>query len=119
MLTFSSTSKLCLDGALRRELGAGFLGTVSNLPRRVGASSIYIHMNLQDPEDALEVARSVVLGDDAKAAGIIYLEHEACTITSPSGRNWKIYGSPAAPEYAQGAFQYTTDDEAEGKLVFG
>ncbi|KAF7440933.1 hypothetical protein PC9H_001282 [Pleurotus ostreatus] len=86
---------LCLDGALRREFGAGFLGTVSALP------------------DALEVAQSVVLGNDAKEAGIIYLEHEACTVTSHSGRNWKIYGSPAAPEYAQGAFQYRTDAEAE------
>ncbi|KAF4578633.1 hypothetical protein EYR40_001215 [Pleurotus pulmonarius] len=84
---------LCLDGALRRELGAGFLGT--------------------DPDDVLEVARSVVLGDDAKEAGIIYLEHEACIVPSPSGRNWKIYGSPAAPEHVQGAFQYTADDEAE------
>ncbi|KDQ33724.1 hypothetical protein PLEOSDRAFT_1031162 [Pleurotus ostreatus PC15] len=62
---------------------------------------------------ALEVAQSVVLGNDAKEAGIIYLEHEACTITSHSERNWKIYGSPAAPEYAQGAFQYRTDAEAE------
>ncbi|KAJ8507169.1 hypothetical protein ONZ45_g10421 [Pleurotus djamor] len=66
-----------------------------------------------DPRDKLEVAREVVLGDEAKAAGIRYLEHEACTITTPSGISWKVYGSPAAPEYSSGAFQYRTDDQAD------
>jgi len=48
------------------------------------------------------------------ATGLHYLEHEAFRIMSPSGREWKVHGSPAAPLYAQGAFQYETTDEAQG-----
>ncbi|KAH8829655.1 Metallo-dependent phosphatase [Flagelloscypha sp. PMI_526] len=44
--------------------------------------------------------------------GFHYLQHEALTITSPSGREWRIYGSPASPLYSSGAFQYSTNEQA-------
>ncbi|KZT26341.1 Metallo-dependent phosphatase [Neolentinus lepideus HHB14362 ss-1] len=46
-------------------------------------------------------------------AGIRYLEHEPYEFTSVSGKQWKVYGSPAAPHYSDGAFQYETEQEAD------
>ncbi|KAG1819509.1 Metallo-dependent phosphatase-like protein [Suillus subaureus] len=46
------------------------------------------------------------------AAGLYYIEHEPFRFMLPSGREWKVYGSPAAPLYARGSFQYETTDEA-------
>ncbi|KAF9228787.1 Metallo-dependent phosphatase [Gyrodon lividus] len=45
--------------------------------------------------------------------GMYYLEHQSLHFTSPSGRVWKVYGSPAAPLYVEGAFQYTSRTEAK------
>ncbi|TRM59384.1 Metallo-dependent phosphatase-like protein [Schizophyllum amplum] len=50
---------------------------------------------------------------ELKSKGIHYLEHESLTITVPSGRAWKLYGSPAAARYAIGAFQYKNAHEAQ------
>jgi len=47
------------------------------------------------------------------AFGMHYLEHEPLHITAPTGRVWKVYGSPAAPFYVQGSFQYDSAQEAE------
>ncbi|KAG2366823.1 Metallo-dependent phosphatase-like protein [Suillus spraguei] len=46
------------------------------------------------------------------AAGLHYIEHEPFRFMLSSGREWKVYGSPAAPVYARGSFQYETTDEA-------
>ncbi|KAH7919901.1 Metallo-dependent phosphatase [Leucogyrophana mollusca] len=60
-----------------------------------------------NPDD-IRHARAYVRSD----AGLHYLEYEAFQFTAPSGRTWKVYGSPAAPIHVQGAFQYGTSEEA-------
>ncbi|EMD38117.1 hypothetical protein CERSUDRAFT_82338 [Gelatoporia subvermispora B] len=62
----------------------------------------------QDVDAALAVFRSQQLRD----AGIYYLDHESLQIVTDNGRKWEIYGSPSAPRYAVGAFQYETKEEA-------
>ncbi|KAH7889940.1 Metallo-dependent phosphatase-like protein [Phlebopus sp. FC_14] len=47
------------------------------------------------------------------SVGVYYLEHEPFHFTSPSGRVWKVYGSPAAPIHLEGAFQYASTTEAQ------
>ncbi|KAF9234760.1 Metallo-dependent phosphatase [Melanogaster broomeanus] len=49
-----------------------------------------------------------------ESVGMYYIEHEPLQFTSPSGRVWKAYGSPAAPVYVEGAFQYASPTEAKG-----
>ncbi|PSS31073.1 hypothetical protein PHLCEN_2v2405 [Hermanssonia centrifuga] len=58
-------------------------------------------------------ARALVCGDAARKAGIFYLEHQPLKFTTPTGRSWEVYGSPAAPQYVVGAFQYSSTKEAE------
>ncbi|TFK25050.1 hypothetical protein FA15DRAFT_591415 [Coprinopsis marcescibilis] len=43
---------------------------------------------------------------------IHYLEHETVSFVTKVGRTLKVYGSPAAPRYASGAFQYDSKEEA-------
>ncbi|KAI5983778.1 Metallo-dependent phosphatase-like protein [Pisolithus albus] len=47
------------------------------------------------------------------SAGLYYLEHEPLHFTAPSGRVWKVYGSPAVPVHLDGAFQYASSTEAK------
>lgn len=47
------------------------------------------------------------------SAGLYYLEHESLHFTAPSGKVWKVYGSPAAPIHLEGAFQYASSTEAK------
>ncbi|KAI6043040.1 Metallo-dependent phosphatase-like protein [Pisolithus marmoratus] len=47
------------------------------------------------------------------SVGLYYLEHESLHFTAPSGRVWKVYGSPAAPVHIEGAFQYASSAEAK------
>ncbi|KAL0947319.1 hypothetical protein HGRIS_013438 [Hohenbuehelia grisea] len=56
---------------------------------------------------------SLLRNADALAAGLVYLEHESCIIRTKAGREWKVYGSPAAPRYCHGAFQYTNSLEGD------
>ncbi|KAG1906607.1 Metallo-dependent phosphatase-like protein [Suillus fuscotomentosus] len=62
------------------------------------------------PPEEVQQARTYVRSQTA--AGLHYIEHEPFRFMSSSGRQWKIYGSPAAPLYALGSFQYETPDEA-------
>lgn len=62
---------------------------------------------------ALQEIRQRMCSAELKSKGIHYLEHESLTITVPSGRAWKLYGSPAAARYAIGAFQYKNAHEAQ------
>ncbi|KAI0748412.1 Metallo-dependent phosphatase [Daedaleopsis nitida] len=57
-------------------------------------------------------ARQLVRSKALRKAGIVYLEHEVTTYTAQSGKTYTIYGSPAAPFYSIGAFQYEADSEA-------
>ncbi|KAI5835643.1 Metallo-dependent phosphatase [Schizophyllum commune Tattone D] len=62
---------------------------------------------------SLEKVRERIRSEEVTSKGIRYLEHEPLVITSPTGRRWKVYGSPAAARYSIGAFQYETKTEAE------
>jgi len=56
-------------------------------------------------------ARSMLRSRAARAAGLHYLEHESMELRT-GDKVWKVYGSPAAPRYMPGSFQYETDIEA-------
>ncbi|KAL1683543.1 Metallo-dependent phosphatase-like protein [Schizophyllum commune] len=62
---------------------------------------------------SLEKVRERIRSEEVTSKGIRYLEHEPLSINSPTGRRWKVYGSPAAARYSIGAFQYETKTEAE------
>lgn len=63
--------------------------------------------------------RERILGKGRELNGpsgtFIYLQHETTTFSTEGGKLWKVYGSPSAPRYSDGAFQYSTKTEAEGK----
>ncbi|KAI0362597.1 Metallo-dependent phosphatase [Trametes cingulata] len=63
--------------------------------------------NLRDKACDLSAARRLVRSNSLRKAGMHYLEHEAATYTAKSGKTYTIYGSPAAPVYSVGAFQYS------------
>ncbi|KZT71364.1 Metallo-dependent phosphatase [Daedalea quercina L-15889] len=56
-------------------------------------------------KDAM-AARQLIRDASLRNAGMHYLEFESIDITTSAGRMWKVYGSPAAPRYSWGAFQY-------------
>ncbi|EIW85373.1 Metallo-dependent phosphatase [Coniophora puteana RWD-64-598 SS2] len=60
----------------------------------------------------IEEARAYIHGK-SKKKGLHYLEHSPFSFKSPSGREWKMHGSPAAPAYVTGSFQYSTQEEAK------
>ncbi|KAG7095992.1 hypothetical protein E1B28_006675 [Marasmius oreades] len=64
-------------------------------------------------EREYEEARKLITNGEVMAKGIRYLEHGRLEFTTEEGRKWIIYGSPAAPRYALGAFQYKNSKEAE------
>ncbi|KAI0957883.1 hypothetical protein AcW1_006132 [Taiwanofungus camphoratus] len=86
---------LCLDDAWAEE---GELG-------RLGGQGI--------PSKDVTAAKELVRSPAVLQAGIHYLEHEFVQVTTPGGRTWNVYGSPAAPRYALGSFQYTPGDGDE------
>ncbi|KAI0057098.1 Metallo-dependent phosphatase [Artomyces pyxidatus] len=61
----------------------------------------------------VEKACNLMASKAARDAGIHYLEYESMEIPTESGKRWKVYGSPAAPRYVPGSFQYKTPQEAE------
>ncbi|KAI9509976.1 Metallo-dependent phosphatase [Russula earlei] len=60
-------------------------------------------------------ARSFVKSRAAAAAGLHYLEHESMELKT-GNKTWKIYGSPAAPRFMPGSFQY--EDSAEAEAIY-
>ncbi|KAI0316794.1 Metallo-dependent phosphatase-like protein [Amylostereum chailletii] len=62
----------------------------------------------------VNAACALVRSDRVKRAGLHYLEHSVMELVTPqNGRCWKIYGSPAAPRYAPGCFQYESVKHAK------
>ena len=59
--------------------------------------------------------RDEVRSETLAKSGLIYLQHDTVELPTYSGKGWKIYGSPAAPRYAAGAFQYQSSDDAKGQ----
>ncbi|KAF9001952.1 Metallo-dependent phosphatase-like protein [Cyathus striatus] len=78
---------LCLDGQIRNKV-------------------------LNEDDAVLDAIRTSMKSSATMNDNIYYLEHE-CLDVKVGERSWKIYGSPAAPLYARGAFQYSTDTEAK------
>lgn len=55
--------------------------------------------------------QKAVRGDDTKASGVHYLEHESLEL-EVRAKVWKVFGSPATPRHSFGAFQYEAEGEA-------
>ncbi|EJF66228.1 Metallo-dependent phosphatase [Dichomitus squalens] len=66
-------------------------------------------------DEDMSAGRKLVRGWALRKAGMFYLEHGAAVYTSKSGRGYTIYGSPAAPFYSIGSFQYA---KGEGKAIY-
>ena len=49
-----------------------------------------------DSQDA-QAARQFVRDVSLREAGMYYLEFESMSVTTPTGRTWKVYGSPVSP----------------------
>ncbi|KAI0371637.1 Metallo-dependent phosphatase [Pilatotrama ljubarskyi] len=79
-----------------------------------GAMRRWKPLDLHDKD--LAAARRLVRSSSMRKAGMIYLEHEAATYTAKSGKTYTIYGSPAAPLYSIGAFQYSP---GQGREIYG
>ncbi|KAF8589977.1 Metallo-dependent phosphatase [Ramaria rubella] len=67
-------------------------------------------------ETDMKAAQDLVRGPAARKAGIYYLEHESLEFVTARGHHWKVYGSPAAPRHADGAFQYLPG--AKGREIY-
>ncbi|KAA1474844.1 Metallo-dependent phosphatase [Dentipellis sp. KUC8613] len=66
-----------------------------------------------EEDEAVILAQSLVRGEASRKAGLYYLEHESMDLVTKTGKRWKIYGTPAAPRYVLGSFQYTTEEQAQ------
>ncbi|KAI8982801.1 Metallo-dependent phosphatase [Trametes punicea] len=63
----------------------------------------------------IAAARKLIRSHSLRKAGMVYLEHESAIYTTRGGKTYTIYGSPAAPIYSIGAFQYSS---GEGRGVY-
>ncbi|CAL1705372.1 unnamed protein product [Somion occarium] len=61
-------------------------------------------------------AKDMMRNEAALQAGIHYLEYDSAEVTVQNGRTWHFYGSPAAPKYASGSFQYR--DIKQGDKIY-
>jgi len=61
--------------------------------------------------------QEVVRGEDSRRSGVRYLEYEPLEV-EVGQKTWKVFGSPAAPRYSSGAFQYKTKDESYAVAVY-
>jgi len=61
----------------------------------------------------IDTAQKLIRSDELVDAGVHYLEYESMHFTTTAGRTWNVYGSPAAPRYSLGAFQYEYEEGAE------
>ncbi|THH10266.1 hypothetical protein EW145_g1435 [Phellinidium pouzarii] len=65
-----------------------------------------------DPKE-VDASQEMMRSDVVRDAGIIYLDRQHTVVTTSGGKSWTVYGSPAAPFHVQGAFQYTSEEEAK------
>ncbi|VDC06699.1 unnamed protein product [Peniophora sp. CBMAI 1063] len=83
----------------------------TNMPRH-GKHKQKNRIFLDVTDAQLDDLYDMVKGERAREAHIHYLEHESLELKLDNGKTWKLYGSPAAPMYAWGSFQYVDDEEA-------
>ncbi|KII88933.1 hypothetical protein PLICRDRAFT_40565 [Plicaturopsis crispa FD-325 SS-3] len=70
------------------------------------------HGDERVPSHEIIAARTLLHSQAVQDSGIIYLQYEACTFKTTSGKEWNVFGFPGSPLYAGGAFQYP-DSEAD------
>ncbi|KXN90489.1 putative rhamnogalacturonate lyase C [Leucoagaricus sp. SymC.cos] len=63
--------------------------------------------------EELSAIQKYMKGEEMRKANVHYLEYESFEFTTASGRKWKVYGCPASPKHAAGAFQYVERGEAK------
>ncbi|KAF9452850.1 Metallo-dependent phosphatase [Macrolepiota fuliginosa MF-IS2] len=63
--------------------------------------------------ESLATIREYVRGEEMKKANVHYLEYESFEFMTAAGRKWIVYGSPASPKHASGAFQYSERQAAQ------
>lgn len=66
------------------------------------------HRNIGEDLDAV---RDTWTGEEAKKAGIVYLEEGISTFTLRNGAKFTIYTSPYQPEFCDWAFPYERDED--------
>ena len=74
----------------------------------------FIHRRGQDnnnPNEQPDAIRALYTSDEAKKAGIIYLEEEMRTFTLSTGAKFTVYSSPYQPEFCRWAFAYERDED--------
>ncbi|KAI0823587.1 Metallo-dependent phosphatase [Trametes gibbosa] len=79
-----------------------------------GGSMRQMRPHHMTPKD-IATARKLVRGSWLGKSGMQYLEHESAVYTAKSGKTYTIYGSPAAPFFSIGAFQY---EHRDGKALY-
>jgi len=67
--------------------------------------------------DDVAKARSMMKNRAAVAAGLHYLEHESMELKR-GDKTWKVYGSPAAPRFMPGSFQYEYEDSEGAEAIY-
>ncbi|KAL8939625.1 MAG: hypothetical protein Q9216_003267 [Gyalolechia sp. 2 TL-2023] len=68
----------------------------------------HFHRNMSED---LDVVRRIWTGEEAKKAGIIYLEEGIKTFALRNGARFTIYTSPYQPEFCDWAFPYERDED--------
>ncbi|KAF5372938.1 hypothetical protein D9758_001709 [Tetrapyrgos nigripes] len=76
-------------------------------------SAFYDSHSSSHSEAAFKQAQEMMRGEESRSKGIVYLEFEKQVLKTRAGREWKFYGCPAAPRYADGSFQYSGRTEAK------
>ncbi|KAI0321974.1 Metallo-dependent phosphatase [Amylostereum chailletii] len=72
------------------------------------------HRTLEDRTSVMHL----IEGDNARQAGIVYLENEKIEFQArPGGKMWSVYGSPWTPEFFNWAFNYQRGEEAAALLA--
>ncbi|KAL9599797.1 MAG: hypothetical protein Q9219_003583 [cf. Caloplaca sp. 3 TL-2023] len=67
-----------------------------------------MHRNISED---LGVVKDMWTGEEAKKAGIVYLEEGVRTFTLSNGAKFTIYASPYQPEFCNWAFPYERDED--------
>ena len=84
----------------------------------LGLDPLFLAKHAKDMDDLgmginetnIETIRAIWRSEEARSAGIIFLEHEATNITVRD-RSFSVFGSPYSPEFFDWAFMYAEDHD--------
>ncbi|RJE18845.1 hypothetical protein PHISCL_08815 [Aspergillus sclerotialis] len=74
----------------------------------------FIHRRGQDnnnPAESPDAIKALYTSEEAKRAGIVYLEEEVRTFTLSTGAKFTVYASPFQPEFCRWAFAYERTED--------